>query len=189
MIPFIIIFLICVLILASPLKVKVTYLRYKEENSFKISVGLFKEFILVFDSSKQKTKKKTSEKSSEGKEKDLKRDIDFDLICDIIKEVAVLFEFLKKKLVISFLKLHFHMGLGDPANTGIATGHSWSVLYNAVSLLERNFTLKKQTVNITPEFFEAIFETDIEVKLSIRVFYLLSFAVKLYKAGKKIKLI
>lgn len=182
--------ILCILatVLFCPVCVEVSYLLYKSENKFTLSAGIIRPFI-KFGSKKPKAEKcEEKEKSDAVKEKNKKK-MSFEAIKNIISEVIVLFTYFKRYLVIKKLKLHFHIGADDAAVTGIATGAAWGALYDTVAVIDNNFTLKDKNIHVCPNFTEKVFETDICVRVSIKIWYLLIFAIKTYKAVKKLELI
>jgi len=182
------IILLCILLLCiMPVKVDVSYLLYKNENAFKIRAGVLFPFITVFDSSKKK-KVKESSAEKEGNKRP-KREINFEFIKEIMSHCAKLFAYFKKHLVIEKFKLHFHIGADEAALTGIATGAAWGALYDIAAVFDRNFKLKEKNIHVCPKFDGAIFETDINVRISIRFYNLLVFAGKTYKSLKELELI
>lgn len=170
MIVFLIVLIIIGLILFIPIKVKATYLLYRDTNRILVRGGLFTEFITLYDSTKPK------------------KEIDLEVVLALLKETLNEFVFFKKRLTFDNLKLHFHIGFEDAAYCGITTGLTWSALYNILSLVDHNFKLKKHSLHICPEFNKKVFETDIELRVSIRIIFLLIFAYKAYKSIKKLSI-
>jgi len=171
-------------ILICPLNAEISYLLYKDENVLKVKIGPLKPFITVYKSGEKKQKE--SGKNDGGEKK--KTEMTIEIIKDIISEIALLFSYFKSHLKILNLKLHFHIGADDAALTGILSGGAWGAAYDIAALIENKFNLKNKNIHVCPNFTEKVFETDISVRLSVKVFYLLIFAVKTYRAVKKLKL-
>ena len=173
-----------VLILFSvmPFKVQIKYLLYKETNRFTVKIGILHPAVTMVDSAR--AKKTRASKSGGGKSEKTK--MNFEFLINAFREVAQLFDYFKKKLKITTLRLHFHIGLSDAAATGIVTGSAWGALYDAAALLDYHFRLYDKNIHVAPDFTREIFETDIEVVLSIKVFYLFVFAYRTYKSIKKL---
>ena len=170
-------------ILICPLNAEISYLLNKRKNVLKVNRGPLKPFIPVYKSG-EKNQKKSGKNDGEKK----KTEMSIEIIKDIISEVALLFSYFKRHLKILNLKLHFHIGADDAALTGILSGGAWGMAYDIAALIENKFNLKNKNIHVCPNFTEKVFETDISVRLSVKVFYLLIFAVKTYRAVKKLKL-
>lgn len=183
MIALIIILAILVFVLMLPFKVQIKYLLYKKTNRLTVKIGLLYPFISTFDSAKKKNGKKAE---GGGKDGASKSKINLSLLCDVFREVAALFDYFKKKLKITTLRLHFHIGASDAAATGIITGSAWGALYDMAAVLDNHFVLCDKNIHVAPDFTEEIFETDIEVELSIKVFNMVFFALRTYKSIKKL---
>ena len=189
----IIILLVIVVILLLPLKANVSFLLLGGTDKLCVKAGLMVPVIKVFDSDKKKKKKEPEkeekqeeEEHGESGEKEKKKKKSFEDIKKILNLAADTFAFLKKHLVILKLKLHFHMGLDDAAKTGIAVGSAWGFLYDFVSLCGRQFKLKKFSVHVAPDFTQEVFETDINVRISIRIIYAIIVAFKILKGMRKL---
>lgn len=59
---------------------------------------------------------------------------------------------IRKRLVMETLELDAKFGLSDAAQTGMATGVAWGVLYNLYAQLDRFVTVKTHRFAITPVF-------------------------------------
>lgn len=187
----IIILLVIALLLFLPISADVSFELLGGIDRLRVKAGLAAPFITVFDSSKKKKvknkeKKPKEEKEEEDKEENKKKKKSFEDIKKILNLAADILTFLKKRLKIILLKLHFHMGFDDAAKTGIATGSAWGFLYDFVSLCDRKFNLKKHSVHVSPDFTQEVFETDINVKISIRLIYAIIVAIKFLKGMKKL---
>ena len=183
------------ILLIMPLCAEIEYLLLEKGGGrLRIKVGLITPFVSVADTGKKPKEKKKKRKKSEKQKKDdgkekkedgkAKKKTSFEDIKDIIKAVADALAVLKKRLVIDKLKLHFHIGTGDAAKTGVATGSAWGALGGIVSLLKSRFNLKGYSVNVVPAFTKELFETDIDVKLKIKVIYILVMGIKILKGMK-----
>lgn len=84
--------------------------------------------------------------------------------------------------VLKILKSDFHVtlfsfkarvGLGDAAETGIATGISYSVLYTLLGVLDKSFDLQKHHVSISPVFTEECFDFEFEGRFKLRLLHCL----------------
>lgn len=181
-----VIFLLALLMFC-PVCVDASYLLYKEQNVFTLKTGLFLPFITLYKSGEKKQKKEKNKKSdvSGGKEK---KKMSFEVVKNIISEVSDLFDYFRKHLKITRFKLHFHIGADDAAMTGIASGAAWGAVYDLAAIMKNKFTLKDKNLHVCPNFTEKIFECDINVRLSVKIFYVLIFALKTHKAIKKLEL-
>ena len=186
----IVVLLIIVILLFAPLRADISFLLLEGENRLCVRAGIAAPFITVYDSSR---KQKSKERKAQNKEKEedidsgnKKKKISFKDIKEVLNLALDIFGFLKKRLKIEFLKLHFHIGLDDAAQTGIVTGSAWGFLYDFVSICDRQFKLKKHSVHVSPDFTQEVFETDINIKVSFRLIYAITVAIKFLKGMKKL---
>ncbi|MBO4896726.1 MAG: DUF2953 domain-containing protein [Clostridia bacterium] len=190
----IIVLAVLALLLLLPVKADVSFLLLGGQDRLCVKAGIVAPFLTVFDSTKKKAKKKKKKEESETekeepdkkKEKKNKKKYSFEQIKKLLKMVFDALAFVKKHLVISNLKLHFHMGFDDAAQTGIAVGSAWGFLYDFVALCDRKFKLKKHSVHVAPDFTQEVFETDLNVKLSFKLIYAIIVAVKILKGMRKL---
>ena len=181
---------ICLLLvfLFCPLCVDVSYLLYREQNVFALKVGLFKPFVTLYKSDEKKKKKEKSKKNNAKGEEKEKKKMSFEVIKNIISEVADLFDYFRKHLNITRFKLHFHIGADDAALVGIASGAAWGAVHDIASVMDKKFNLKDKNLHVCPNFTKKVFECDINVRLSVKVIYVLIFAAKTHRAIKKLEL-
>lgn len=187
MIVLLIILLVLLALLMSPVKLEIKYLLYKEKNIFTIKTGVFIPFITVFSSGKGKKAEKIKQENEN--KNSVKSKFSLSFFADALEEVGTLFSYFKKKLKITELRLHFHIGAPDAAATGILTGSAWGTLYNIVAILENNFSLYEKNIHVSPDFTREVFETDIKIKLSIKVFYLMIFGVRTLRCLKRLNIL
>ena len=187
MIVLLIICLVLLTLLMSPVKLEIRYLLYEEKNVFTIKTGIFAPFITVFSNGKGK---KAGKIKQENKDKNsIKSKFSLSFFADALEEVGTLFSYFKKKLKITEFRLHFHIGAPDAAATGILTGSAWGTLYNVVAILENNFSLCEKNIHVAPDFTREVFETDIKIKLSIKIFYLMTFGVRTLRCLKRLNIL
>ena len=145
----------------------------------------------VFERESTEKKKKRKEQKNQDKEErsdsaKKKKKTSFKSIKEILNFALDIFGFLKKRLEIEILKLHFHIGFDDAAETGIVTGSAWGFLYDFVSICDKRFKLKKHSVHVSPDFTQEVFETDINIRVSLRLIYAITVAIKILKGMKKL---
>lgn len=79
-------------------------------------------------------------------------------------------EAIRKRLVVEMLELDVAFGLSDAAQTGIATGIAWGVLYNIYAQADRFVTVQSHNFCITPSFnsqgYRAAFSVTLKVRLA-----------------------
>lgn len=78
-------------------------------------------------------------------------------------------EGIRKRLVLEKLDLDLKFGLGDAAETGIATGVAWGLLYNIYAQLDRFVTVENHGFQLTPVFnsrgFQVLFSGVLRFRL------------------------
>ena len=86
---------------------------------------------------------------------------------------------IQKSLIIENVDFHLKFGLSDAAQTGIATGGIWAVLYSALAIADTLGTVKKHNFEVVPVYTEAGFISQGEFKGSVRVINALSIALRM----------
>ncbi len=134
------------------------------------------------------TKKKMKDESCEDKEKNFIQKIkNFAKTFDILKKVYSKNRWkIQKSLSVEKAEIHLKFGLLDAAQTGIATGAVWTLLYNALAFLDTIGTVKKHFFEVKPVFTEAGFISEGKFKLSVRVINAISIAISLYTTYNKV---
>ncbi len=98
---------------------------------------------------------------------------------------------IRKGFRIENASLHFRIGLGDAANTGIATGAMWALLYDGLAFCDYVGAVKSHYFEVAPDYKEEGFESVGKIKLSFRVIDALIIALRFlhltYKNNKKQK--
>ena len=167
----IIVLAVLALLLFLPVKADVSFVLLDGHDRLCVKAGLIAPVIKIVDSGKKKVKKKENKEGTgetDGKkEKKEKKKYSFEQFKKLMNMVFDVLAFVKKHLVSSNLKLHFHIGLDDAAQTGITVGSAWGFLYDFAALCDRQFVLKKHSVHVAPDFTREVFETDINVIISL----------------------
>ncbi len=101
-----------------------------------------------------------------------------------LKGIGVL-RYLKKRFCVKLFSLKMRMGLGDAADTGIATGAAYGTLYSLLGMVDRYFILKKHEVSITPVFAGVGLEVEFRGTFQLRLCYLLGLIQKIRKEDVK----
>lgn len=98
---------------------------------------------------------------------------------------------IRKGFHIENASLHFRIGLGDAAKTGIAVGAMWALLYDGLAFCDYIGTVKNHYFEVAPDYKEEGFESVGKIKLSLRVIDALIIALRFlhltYKNNKKQK--
>ncbi len=84
---------------------------------------------------------------------------------------------------VSFL---LNFGTGDAMQTGILTGGAYGVIYNLIALLDNNFTLKKYSVEINPDFEKRFYGVGAKCILEVRNVHIMIMIFKVLKMYLKI---
>lgn len=98
--------------------------------------------------------------------------------------------YVRKKISVQNLDFSLMFGLGDAAQTGIATGAVWGGIYNIFGFVDSLFTVRSHNFNVTPVFEAEGIAYRFNTKIECRVLNLLlvAFAVMInyIKTGKKL---
>ena len=125
------------------------------------------------------TQKINAEKTEE------KKKLTFQDIENTLSKIIEVLKYLRKKFTIRLFSLKVRMGLGDAADTGIATGAAYGSIYSLLGAADRFFVLKKHEVVITPVFQGLGLEAEIRGEFGLRVIYCLGLLNKIRKEDVK----
>lgn len=165
-----------------PIKVR---LAFSEKLDFSIKILNIKIFEL-------KDKKKTDEKSEKNKQcpdEDKATDIlgviksYFEVVIEILK---ILYQHLKKKLVIQKFSFSVSFGFDDAASTGIFSGAVYTITNVFYAYLLNNFKVKKHNVDVVPNFNNRCFDVSFLLQFNINLFWIICLLFKERKAIDKL---
>ncbi|WP_010678427.1 DUF2953 domain-containing protein [Bacillus timonensis] len=95
--------------------------------------------------------------------------------------VPILKSFLKK-ISITKLEWHSHIGVGDAAHTGVITGIGWSIKGTIVGVISHYLSLKTDPdYSITPSFQRAVSETRLRCMIHFRIGYAMVAGIRMIK--------
>ena len=95
--------------------------------------------------------------------------------------------FIRKRLKAEMIEFHLKFGLEDAAQTGIATGAIWSLLYAVLALIGQIGTLKNHNFEVVPVYTEAGFISQGSIRISFRLIGIATILYKLYSTYNKLK--
>lgn len=176
------------LLLISPVKVYVSY----NKDRFLIKAGISALKFTVYNSLKKKNKSKKPQdtkkaEKTEKKEEKKKNKLSLKKIKNIFALLFDTLKFLKKHLVFYDFKIKLNFGLNSAAETGIATGAAWGLLYNIAGLIDRTFNLKKHEVDVKPDFENETFGLNFRCEAGLRLFWALAMTFAILKNLNKIR--
>ncbi len=179
------------LILLSKINFFVEYKKYPGEKLYtdmKLSIGFVNLSGLIKPGVMSSGKKKSPSSPEEEKDKKLVTKLQsFAKAMEILKALyCEAGRYNKKILVVENLDFHLKFGLFDAAQTGIATGAIWTILYSALAVADHLGTVKKHFFEVVPVFTEAGFMSQGKIKVSVRVINALSLAARLYLTYRKV---
>jgi len=165
---------ILMLLIASPVSIHAKYIKNETLNEGIIFLRLLFIKIPIYKSgqSKREIDDKENDKIKE------KSDFTFETFKQFVKILYALFKDLKKKITVDIFEIDINFGLGDAAKTGITTGVIYAAVYNMLALFDHNFILKKQYVNVVPNFNNCLFNIEFKSEFSVKLYYLIKLALK-----------
>lgn len=156
--------LLVLLILLFPLKVRVEFGYSKNAAKKRLTVWL-NGFIIYKNSFDEKTnEKKPAKQKIETENKDggfasfMGKLRFYDALYSELKpDIVKLLAFFQKKLCIYKYVMHLDLGFPDAANTGIAAGAAYALVYGLAALIYNRLNLKKKDLDVyvTPHFHNA----------------------------------
>ena len=126
--------------------------------------------IVIYSSQNPKKKKIKADKEEKSgdKLKSLKNNSG-----EIIKILKSIYSSSKKELTVEAFNLYYKFGLGDAALTGIFAGGVYAVFHGLGAFIYSNFKVKKQSIDIIPDFDNNINELKVFIALKLRIINLI----------------
>lgn len=113
-----------------------------------------------------------------------KHDKDFGFLKQIYK---IFVEKAKKYAIINNIEVKYHFGFSDAAFTGIYSGVVYSVVNVVLAFLQNSFKVKKQKIEIIPDFDNKVQEFKADIEATIRILIFLPEIIKFLKLLKNKK--
>ena len=175
--------MLCVLLLFVRVRVRVIY----ETGELRVWVKyLFVKMELTGERGEEDEKKKAKadkkkvrvkkKKDDTSGEKQAARDyVDFAIgnLKEIFMIIKKIFRAFKKHLIIRQLDLDLEFSTGDAANTALTFGYINMAVCNFIAFIENNFNLKRNNINISPQFNEQSVKLSFKCEISVRPAFLL----------------
>ncbi len=133
----------------------------------------------------QTEKRESKEEPEEDGETSKKEKLSFRDIENALSKGVEVLRYLRKKFTVKLFCLRVRMGLGDAADTGIATGAGYAAIYSILGSIDRYFILKKHEVVITPVFRGVGLEMEFRGEFQLRLVYCLGLINKIRKGDAK----
>ncbi len=141
----------------------------------KTSISVKTLGITVYSSQKHKKRKKKNEaKNSKDKLPFLK-----DNTNELKKILKSVYRLSKREITIDELSLYYKFGLGDAALTGIFSGGVYALFHGFGAFVYSNFKVKKQKIDILPDFDNNINDLKVYIVFKLRIINLIKFAVSM----------
>ena len=155
----------------------------------------FLHFRIIPKKTKSKKKIKSNADKKTSPEKKIEKSISIsgyyktflqfrDAIIRIIQSLGTLISHIR----INPLQFDLIMAGKDAADLAIEYGKLCSVFYPFLSFLNEQISIKNQKINISVDYTKPKYEINLDLKLKIRVIYLISFAFKILFELIKVKL-
>lgn len=177
--------LLAALILFSPVWIYVSFSYLGGVTSYNLIVGIGLIRLNLTKFLQKKMAKSPEKQEADVKRTEEKKNLTFQDIEDTLSKIIEVLKYLRKKFTIRLFSLKARMGLGDAADTGIATGAAYGSVYSLLGVADRFFVLKKHEVVITPVFQGVGLETEIRGKFSLRAVHCLGLLNKIRKVDVK----
>ena len=92
-----------------------------------------------------------------------------------------------KKIVAEDIVFYLKFGLFDAAQTGIATGAIWTLLYGFFAFFEYRATVKSHDFKVVPVFETSFFEFNASGIIKAKTVNIIGMVLKIYRNYKKVK--
>ncbi len=164
--------------------VSFSYLGGKPVYSLTVGIGWLRLNLTKFLQKKLQESPKAQTKDKKETEEEKKK-LTFQDIEKALSKIIEVLQYLRKKFTVRLFSFKARMGVGDAADTGIATGAAYGSIYSLLGMADRFFVLKKHEVIITPVFQGVGLETEIHGEFGLRVIYCLGLLNKIRKEDVK----
>nr|WP_309099667.1 DUF2953 domain-containing protein [Fredinandcohnia onubensis] len=200
---FILLFLVLLtlLILVSRLKIYIEANHLRDDDHIKIRFSIWfglirytinvpmvavdKESPRVVFKKEQKASASTGAKKKKEKfsVKNLISDLsDTKVILNRVVDMIPIIKSFLKKISVTKLEWHSHIGVGDAAHTGVLTGLGWSIKGTIVGMISHYLNLKTHPdYSITPSFQFAVSETSLRCMIHFRIGHAMVAGIRVIK--------
>lgn len=174
--------LLLALLLFLPLTVQITF-----SEKLDLNIKIFN--IKIFEYKKLNNQNKKSDEPKENYDVNKATDIlsvvksYFEVVCEILK---ILYEHLKRKLIISKFAFSVSFGFDDAASTGIFSGAVYTLVNVFYAYILNNFKVRKHNVQIQPDFNNKCFDINFLIKFNISLYWIICLLFKERKAIDKL---
>jgi Protein of unknown function (DUF2953) len=188
------IILLLLLLLIMKITIEVHAFYTEEEKEVYVHVytlfGLIRIHIDVLERLANSKNKKKQEKEETEKEEDETEEVDkkamFHALIKSIGEIHTIIKKFLKRVTIRKLTWHSAIGTGDAASTGMVAGTCWMVKGWALGLVTSYFQVKDTVdMNIVPMFQGKVVRTEMNVRLSFRLWSVLFCAISFLRYWRK----
>ena len=173
----VLLFLFALLFVPARIRVRFSYVGNAADFSVSVGLGVV-QFNITPLLSKKKSNPPKETPEEKPKEKP-KEKFSFAKLEEAISKGVDMLQYLRKKITVKLFSLKVRMGLGDAADTGLATGAGYAAIYNILGTIDRFFVLKKHAVVITPVFSGRGFEAEFQGTFQLRLLYCLGLLYKI----------
>ena len=194
-------FLLILLIMITKLKIYIEANHIRDDDHIKIKFSIWfglirytinvpmvavdKESPSIVFKKERKGNVATGTKKKKGKfsVKNLMADFrDSRLILKRVVDMIPLVKNFLKKISVTKLEWHSHIGVGDAAHTGIITGLGWSIKGTIVGMISQHLNLKTHPeYSITPSFQLAVSETSLKCMIHFRIGHAMIAGIRVIK--------
>lgn len=178
------------LIMLLPIKAVISFALNSDENEIVIRYLFFKLKLYPKEVAEEEASKENGGTEEEKKKKSSKDFLETVKLTwsEMRWGISKLLEYiLKRAIIIKELNISARFGTGDPMNTGLAYGGANAVVYNIIGLLDRQARLKKWSVELDPDFDNAVVEAGIYCRLHTRILHIFPLAAIILRTFVKIK--
>lgn len=187
------IIILAAVLLIIPLYVNIQYVFDTKKSDARVYLK-YMFFIIELLPSKKKNKPDKKKKETKSDEPENKK-FTFDTFTgymnkvytireDIFDVLSILFN---KAVFIKDLSIYSEFGFDDPMTTGLVTGAANTVVYNMLSVIERNSNLGRKTVSLIPDFDNPHFLVRVKSIIKIKNVHIIVIVFKLLGIFFKIK--
>ncbi len=181
------IFLLAIIMLITPVKAIVNLKKDSDKALFRYKVTV--AGITVF-TNKSKANKNNDEytKSKDSAGKKIKIADAIDIYREFSDKITELVHYTANHSL-KFEKIHLSLvfGTGDAAITGVTYGAVSGIVYSTLGIIDSKCTIKDNSIEITPDFFNSVFNLDCECIVRLRNVHIIVIAFKFLLLMLKIR--
>ncbi len=183
--------LLLLLLFCFPMRLRIMYAYSKNANRQQLILRLNGIKLYQSNLTKRKKTEKSKEKAADGSyESFMDKLRRIDAIYTAIKaDVVKILKYFKNRCVLPKFVLHLDVGFADAAQTGMASGAAYGLVYGITGVIYNHLHVKKKDMDVyvQPQFHKTCIDFYLDGIFRLRVVHIISVLILIKKLVKKSK--